>query len=167
MSFTFDPEHIDALVFDIGGVFVVPHHQVIAGVLRDAGIIAPEGPDAYHRAHYGAVRALSAAGGTDEGDPTFWGDYHHGYVRSLGLPDGALHDARRCLARLFGSEATVWSQLIPHNIAALARLATAGRPMAIVSNNDGTAIEQMADFGVCQVGRGARCPKCGSSSIPA
>jgi putative hydrolase of the HAD superfamily len=48
----------------------------------------------------------------------------------------------------------VWSWVQEHNVRALQRFALAGMPMAVVSNNDGTAEEQLRLAGVCQVGPG-------------
>ncbi|MGD9750855.1 MAG: HAD family hydrolase [Acidimicrobiia bacterium] len=144
---------LDAVVFDIGGVFVVPHHDLVGGHLRAAGLAAPEGEDHYHRAHYRAVHALTQGDGHDETDPTFWRTYHRAYVEVLGFRDAELDVAARTLGRLFGTVSGLWRQLIPDNIAGFARIAAA-YPVAIVSNNDGTAEQQMIEFGVCQVGQG-------------
>jgi putative hydrolase of the HAD superfamily len=153
-----DPSRIDAVVLDVGGVFVVPHGELVAGHLRAAGVEVEPGDDRYHRAHHRGVRALSDQlgddrTGHDESDPAFWRAYHRAYVAALGVADHRLDDARRALARLFGSGAGIWRQPITVNIAALGRLA-AVRPLAIVSNNDGTAEAQLLEFGVCQVGDG-------------
>lgn len=147
-------EDIDALVFDIGGVFVVPHHELVGEHLRRAGYPVPRGEEPYHRAHHRGVRALSALTDHDEQHPSFWRDYHRAYVRSLGVDETVLEDARRALGLLFGSGLPLWSQRLTANIAALRRLADSGRPMAIVSNNDGTAEAQMLEFEVCQIGAG-------------
>lgn len=150
---SFRADDLDALVFDIGGVFVVPHHEPVGAHLRDAGFDAPHGEEHYHRAHYRAVHALTTSEGSDEADPAFWRVYHRAYVEVLGLRDAELGEAARALGRLFGTTSGLWCQLVPDNIAAFARLAAAW-PVAIVSNNDGTAEQQMIDFGVCQVGSG-------------
>lgn len=156
MAVSFGPDDIDALVFDIGGVFVVPHHEVIGEHLRAAGFAAPLGAERYHRAHHGGVRALCEAGDGhhDEGDPAFWLAYQRAYVRRLGLGEDVEDAAARTMAQLFGGAGPLWHQLVPHNIAAVAQLAATGRPLAIVSNNDGTAERQMVEFGVCQIGPG-------------
>lgn len=152
-SISFHPADLDAVVFDIGGVFVVPHHEAVGEHLRGAGLAAPHGPDHYHRAHYRAVHALTGSAGHDEADPAFWRTYHRAYVEVLGFRDAELDRAARTLGRLFGTVSGLWRQLIPDNIAGFARIAAAF-PVAIVSNNDGTAEQQMIDFGVCQVGEG-------------
>jgi len=152
-----DPAAVDAVVLDIGGVFVVPHGETVATHLRAAGVDLDAGvaaePHRFHRAHHRGVRALSDSAGHDESDPAFWRAYHRAYVTALDVAEHRLDDARRALARLFGSGAGIWRQPITVNVAAMARL-VAARPVAIVSNNDGTAERQLLDLGVCQVGPG-------------
>ena len=59
LSAGLDPATIDAVVFDIGGVFVIRHHEPIRRGLGRAGFELPEDPEVYHRAHHVAVRAMS------------------------------------------------------------------------------------------------------------
>lgn len=155
-----DPADVDAVVFDIGGVFTVRHHDVIGGALRAAGFAAPEGPDAYHRAHHLAVRAMSDLltqhSRIDEYQKDLWLSWERGYLRGLDVTDEqldrALDAVLSVVTRLEVRE--VWCQLLDDNIAAFHRIAAAGVPVAIVSNNDGTAEVEMARFGICQVGPG-------------
>ena len=48
----------------------------------------------------------------------------------------------------------LWNWVLADAIVAAHRLAHTGVPIAVVSNNDGTAEQQMVDFGVGQVGPG-------------
>lgn len=153
-------DSIDAVVFDIGGVFTIRHHEVVGGALRDAGYDAPLGPEAYHRAHHHAVRAMSdlldQQASVDEYEVGLWVNWERGYLRALGVEPDDLEGALRALLdRLRGLEVRdVWRQRLEENIAAFQRIAAAGIPVAIVSNNDGTAEREMAGFGICQVGPG-------------
>ena len=155
-----DPADVDAVVFDIGGVFTVRHHEVIGGALRAAGIAAPEGPDAYHHAHHLAVRAMSDLlaqhARIDEYEQDLWISWERGYLRGLDVTDDqldlALDAVLTVVTRLEVRD--VWRQLLSENIAAFHRIAAAGVPVAIVSNNDGTAEVEMTRFGICQVGPG-------------
>jgi putative hydrolase of the HAD superfamily len=154
VTVSFSPDEIDAFVFDVGGVFLVPDHDRIGPHLREAGFEAPHEPHHYHRAHYRAISAMTADGRDDEGSWDFWHGYRHAYVGELGLEDAEVPDAALAFGELFGGPVALWTQEIPENIAALRRLAATGRPMAIVSNNDGTVEDQLIEFGVCQVGEG-------------
>lgn len=157
---TIDPAQIDAVVFDIGGVFTVRHHEVIAGALRPAGYDVPEGPAAYHRAHHDAVRAMSdllkAQEAVNEYEPELWLNWERGYVRSLGVPDEQLEEAVRTVVEAMQSREihTIWCQLLDENVAGFRRIVASGMPVAIVSNNNGTAEQQLAHFGIAQAGPG-------------
>ena len=148
-----DPGAIDAVVFDIGGVFAVRHHEPIRAGMGRAGFVLPEDPARYHEAHYRGVSALSAGLGTTpvvEGDVTFWMPFERAYFKHLGVAEADLDSAVSAMATEVWakSEQPVWSGLLPHNITAFHRIANAGIPVAIVSNNDGTAEEQMMTWGV-------------------
>jgi putative hydrolase of the HAD superfamily len=145
---TFRPDAVDAAVFDIGGVFTYPDYAPVESRLTELSVDPPSDLDAYRRAHHAGVRALSDSGRpTDEAAVDFWNLYDRAYGTSLGVPD-PLIDSLRIAMR------ATWGWVHQPNVAAFHRLATTGLPLAIVSNNDGTAPEQMRDYGVCQVGPG-------------
>ncbi|MFM7756107.1 MAG: hypothetical protein ACKO84_05050, partial [Actinomycetota bacterium] len=75
-----DNREIDAVLFDAGGIFVIPDPTVLAPLLSYFG--ATDAIDAYHRAHYRGMAAKSAAG-SPESD---WSDYNRAYVASVGVP---------------------------------------------------------------------------------
>lgn len=148
----FTPSSIDAVVFDIGGVFILPHHEPVAARLTELGLASPDDLMAYRLAHHAAVLALTLAlaengAAPDETRPEVWAVYDDAYADSLGVP--AKH--RDALELSLRRE---WTWAHPENIAAFHRLTAAGMPCAIVSNNVGTAPEQMREHGVCQVGDG-------------
>jgi FMN phosphatase YigB (HAD superfamily) len=150
---------IDAVVFDIGGVFLLPHPEPIRAHLATAGVPSPADDTRYHRAHYRAVHVLAEAVRSDpnfdESKVGFWRVYEQAYLRDLGLQGDDLARAIESwplLADLAVPE--LWRWVLTDNVAAMHRLAAAGVPVAIVSNNDGSAAQQMTMFGVCQVGEG-------------
>ncbi len=145
---TFSPETVEAAVFDIGGVFTYPDYQPVAAELDAIGVEQPSDIVAFRRAHHAGVRALTdAAGPTREDQPDFWGTYDEAYAAVLGVPEADLERFR--IAVRVG-----WTWVHEENVRAFHRLAATGLPLAIVSNNDGSAPEQMTDYGVCQVGDG-------------
>ena len=151
---------IDAVVFDIGGVFVIRHWEpVCRGMGRGGHTIDPD-PVRFHEAHHHAVRALSSridGGPIDEYASDFWSHYERAYLSHLGIGPGELDSAVATMHHeVIGKEPKpLWRQLLVDNIAAFNRIVDAGIPVAIVSNNDGTAERQMIDFGICQVGPGS------------
>lgn len=140
-----------AAVFDIGGVFTYPSWKPVADKLGELGVPAPADLTEYRRAHHAGVRALAEDPSPREHVPDFWVGYDAAYGRTLGVPDGALEDFRVAVR-------VDWGWVHEENIAAFHRLAATGLPLAVVSNNDGTAPDQMRDFGVCQVGDGPLPP---------
>lgn len=142
----FDPATVEAAVFDIGGVFLYPHHTQVARVMDELGADRPTDLSAYRRAHHAGVAALSAIiRPTVEHDPTFWHSYDNAYAASLGLVESQF-DAFRA-----GVERREWDWLHEENVAAFHALHASGLPLAIVSNNSGAAPDQMKNHGVCWV----------------
>ena len=149
---------IDAVVFDIGGVFLIRHWEpVCRGMSRGGYTIEPD-EDRFHGAHYHAVRALSnhIDGTMDESSRDFWSHFERGYLTHLGIEAGVLEDAVHTMfTEVFGKEPQpIWRLKLHDNIAGFKRIAVAGIPVAIVTNNDGTAARQLVEFGICQVGDG-------------
>jgi len=152
-----DPDSVDAVVFDMGGVFVVPHFEPIGEAIQAAGVDVHPDPVDSHRAHYHGVRAITdrlAHQEVVETDRRIWADYDRAYFTSIGVPVGSLDDvvAARDAQRTDGIKG-IWRQLIDHNVDGFARIARS-RAVAIVSNNDGTAVEQCLELEICQVGDG-------------
>jgi putative hydrolase of the HAD superfamily len=155
-----DPSAIDAVVFDIGGVFIVRHHEFVRRCMSAAGFELPEGPEPYRRAHHFAVRAMSDlltdVGTVQEYEHRMWAHWERGYLRSLGVPQDRLDEAvRAMIAAVSGVDVKrIWRQLLPENVQGFHRIISSGIPVAVVSNNNGTAEEQLRHFGICQVGSG-------------
>ncbi len=137
---------LDAVVFDIGGVFTYPSPVAI----QQWWDAAERGPlpsdELFRRAHHRGARAVTD-GWTDFPDERLapvWNLYDTAYLEALGLgpdtPPGLVRPS--------------WDWPHEPNIAAFHRIAQLGLGLAVVSNNDGTAAQQMIDRGVTQVGDG-------------
>lgn len=152
-----DSAGIDAVVFDIGGVFLIPNHTRIGDVLAAVGLATVEDHDLLVQAHYRGVRAMTehhAREVVGELDAGLWVSYDTAYFATLGVPPDRLPAAAEARAhqrrrRVEG----VWTYPLRHNIAAVASFAAA-YALAVVSNNDGTAEAQCVEFGIGQVGEG-------------
>lgn len=143
---TFDPTTIEAAVFDIGGVFLYPHHDQVSTALGSLDVAAPTNVSMYRRAHHAGVAALSAAmTETREHDPNFWIKYDEAYLATLGVDPSIVHAFRERVER------REWDWLHEENVASFHALHASGMPLAIVSNNTGAAPEQMKNHGVCWV----------------
>ena len=134
------------MLFDAGGVFLLPDPTVLAPLL------APYGGDpsiqAHVRAHYSGMAAKSAAGSTE----SFWGDYNLAYVEAVGVPAHDVGYAAHVLERT--RNAFVWRWPMADSVEALARLVANGMPVGVVSNASGQIEEVLQRSGVCQVGDG-------------
>ncbi len=150
MPVTFQPESVAAVIFDIGGVFLYPHYEQVRSELGRTSDPSPDELLSFRRAHHAGCFALSTlASSAREHHQDFWAVYDEAYAASLSVPIEAVERGIR----------TSWSWAHEQNIAAFHRLAEAGIPLAIVSNNNGTAPEQMRDYGVCQVLPGGPLPE--------
>lgn len=140
----------DAMLFDAGGVFLLPDPTVLAPLL------APYGGDtsiqAHVRAHYSGMAAKSAAGSAE----SFWGDYNLAYVESVGVPANDVAYAAHVLERT--RNAFVWRWPMAESVEALALLVASGMPVGVVSNASGQIEEVLQRSGVCQVGDGPLTP---------
>ena len=157
------PADIDAVIFDIGGVFTVPSHERIGVVLSDAGIEAPALSHAsVHRGHFVGIRAFERTTHTTEVmEQADWENYYQVLLQAVGVSDNDLYDGFVALKALLTHPTlpehrpSPWSGVISENVAGFQRLAAAGVPVGVISNNDGTAHEQLLAVQVAQVGPGA------------
>jgi FMN phosphatase YigB (HAD superfamily) len=140
----------DALLFDAGGVFVLPDPNVLGPLLAYYG--GDPSLDAHVRAHYRGMAAKSAAGSRE----TFWDDYNLEYVRSIGVPEHDVETAAAVLDRT--RSAALWRWPIPDSVTALRALHAAGVPIGVVSNASGQIADVLRRSGVCQVGAGDHTP---------
>jgi HAD superfamily hydrolase (TIGR01662 family) len=135
----------DAVLFDAGGVLVLPDPTVIAPLLVRYG--GSTDTDAHRRAHYAGMKAKSDL---DEPEGS-WGVYDEAYVAAVDVDPDDLDEAAFVLGRT--RTAWLWRWTIPETRAALETLSSAGVPMGVVSNASGQ-IEAMLRREICQVGAG-------------
>jgi putative hydrolase of the HAD superfamily len=142
---------VEALIFDVGGVLLVPHAEPIAQTLGIAIL-----PETAQRAHYDGVRALDTADTNLEQERRA---YLEAYARALGLTEDQFPTAIPLMRDLWAaSNLDLWRQPVRGSVEALRRLAHGRRKLAIVSNADGTVEEQLKRGRICQVGEGLGVP---------
>lgn len=135
----------DAVIFDAGGVLVLPDPTVLAPLLSYFG--GSSDTEHHRRAHYAGMKAKSDASASESS----WDDYNVAYVAAVGVDPADRAEAAEVLDRTRYHH--TWRWVIPESRRALDRLEEAGVPMGVVSNASGQ-IEGMLQRHTCQVGPG-------------
>lgn len=160
LAVSIDLSAIDAVVFDIGGVFTIRHRDFVRPALLAGGFEAPSDPRAYHRAHHVAVRAMSDllvdSSAVHEYERDMMARWERAYLRALGVPEDQVAAAAVAVLAVAATTEVkyMWCMVLEDNVEGFRRIVASGMPVAIVSNNDGTAEAQLVHFGICQVGQG-------------
>lgn len=136
----------DAVLFDAGGVLVLPDPTVLAPLLSPYG--GDPSIDAHRRAHYAAM-AMKSRTRSDEWD---WHAYNLAYVDSVGCRSEIRDHAAEVLDHT--RSAHLWRWAIPETTVALAALADAGVPMGVVSNASGQIEAVLRHTEICAVDDG-------------
>ena len=136
----------DAVLFDAGGVLVLPDPPTMRDLLVGHGGSSEVGD--YHRAHYAGMYAKSTAGAAEP----HWESYNLAYLAAVGVVEGNLPAIAASLGAV--RTADTWSWPIADSVAALRDLADLGVPMGVVSNASGQIESVLAAQGICQVGPG-------------
>ncbi len=140
-----------AVLLDVGGVFLLPEHDRILGAFSRAE--SATSADLLDRAHYVAASGFT----TDldaEGDwAGSWRRYLEEYVDACGVPDEAREDVHRHLDSEF-ADAALWLRVVPGSRDGLRALADTGVRLGIVSNADGVIGARLRQLEILQVGPG-------------
>jgi FMN phosphatase YigB (HAD superfamily) len=136
----------DAVLFDAGGVLVLPDPTVIAPLLARYGGSSDE--ELHRRAHYAGMKAKSDRSAPEHS----WDVYDAAYVSMVDVDPVDLDEAAFVLG--LTRSPWLWRWMIPESRVALETLSRAGVPMGVVSNASGQ-IESTLRREVCQVGPGA------------
>ena len=102
------------MLFDAGGIFVIPDPHVLAPLLAYYGASGDLAD--YHRAHYAGMAAKSRAD-SPEAD---WSHYNAAYVASVGVPVRDRDEAAMVLNRT--RNAYIWRHPLHESIGALREL---------------------------------------------
>jgi len=136
----------DAVLFDAGGVLVLPDPSVLRPLLVTYGGI--DDTDTHRRAHYAGMAHKSRERSAERD----WSSYNEVYVSSVGVSDDLIEHAAEVLDHT--RSAHLWRWPIPETLTALSALAEAAVPMGVVSNASGQIEEALLRAGICQTGDG-------------
>lgn len=143
-------ERFDAILFDAGGIFVLPDPMVLAPLLAYYGGAVET--ERHIRAHYAAMAVKSREGSLERD----WSAYNLEYVDRVGVPAEVAAKAAALLGRT--RNAWIWRWPIADSVETLRTLVKRDVPVGVVSNASGQIEEVLADSAVCQVGDGAGVP---------
>src|SRR5687767_3001122 len=142
---------VDAVLLDVGGVFLVPDHDRILGAFTRAEWTASA--DVLDRAHYVGATAFT----TDldvEGDwDGSWKRYLDAYITECGVSEEAREDVHRHLDSEF-ADAALWLRVLPGSRDGLEALANTGVRLGVISNADGMMWARLRELEILQVGPG-------------
>jgi putative hydrolase of the HAD superfamily len=139
-----------AVLLDVGGVLLLPHHDNLLGALARAGFTPPV--EVLDRAHYAGAASLDERLESKEW-PGYWDIYLDAFISECGVPDDLHTSAHEHLANEF-TVAALWRRVAPGAVDGLRALAATGIRLGIVSNSDGTVEQQLRDHQLAQVGAG-------------
>lgn len=135
-----DRRDIDAVVFDAGGVLLLPDAE--AGRAAIATLDCVSTLEDWHRAHYATLSLL------DEMQPIDWPTHRRAVAAAIGVPDEYLEAAGALIEEVMSGRAWV---AVPGAADALRALSGAGYKLAVVSNAWGTVAQWLEQHGVCSV----------------
>lgn len=130
----------DALLFDAGGVLLLPDPKVFRKLLEPFGA-APDDATCDH-AHYIGMREVDRLGVAD------WRAVDDVVARALGVAEEHLAAAGEAVSQIYLD--STWVP-IPGAAEALLDLQARGYPLAVVSNASGTMEQQLLEGDICSV----------------
>jgi putative hydrolase of the HAD superfamily len=143
------PDAIDAVIFDAGGVLLLPDVDAGRTAIRTHGYDSR--PEDWHRAYYAANLVVDAMEVVD------WPSIRRAIAAELGIPTTQIDAAVPLIEELILS--TPWVAA-PHAVDTLWSLSNAGYLLAVVSNAFGTVAEELQQNGVCSI-TGETMPRVG------
>lgn len=145
---------MDAVILDVGGVFLVPHYETVADAFTPWRITLDQA--GAERAHYFGARALDAS---SDDLQELQHAYFFGYANAAGVPREEWPVAADRMRRGWAvPNLDVWRQHVRGSRDGLRQLAERGVKLGIISNSDGTVEEQLRRAEICQVGEGLGVP---------
>jgi putative hydrolase of the HAD superfamily len=138
------PEGFDAVIFDAGGVLLLPDAEAGREAIRSLGYESR--PEDWHRAYYAANLVV------DEMEVVDWPSIRRAIAAELGIPPADLDGAVPLIEELILS--TPWVAA-PHALDILSSLSNAGYLLAVVSNASGKVEADLERLGICSIAGGA------------
>ncbi len=148
-----------AVLLDVGGIFHLPDHDIIAGACERAGAPIDRKAVDIDLAHYTATTAFRTDYTGEMPWEEYWNAYIDLYATVLGI--GPDHDFRADAVEHLHSEfstAAIWCRIIPGSVDGLRAVVATGVRVGVISNADGFVAQRLRDQEVLQVGPGIGVP---------
>ncbi len=142
----------EAVLLDVGGVFLLPEHERIKGAFTRAGFTAPSGLD-LDLAHYTGAARFTTDLDVDADWAGCWQSYLDAYVEACRVPEEDREEVHRHIDSEF-ADAALWLREIPGCRDGIRALADSGVRLGIISNADGLIGERLRTLELVQVGPG-------------
>ena len=140
-----------AVLFDAGGIFLLPQHERIIGAFSRADVvIASEGLD---DAHYRAAARFTTEVDFEADWVGSWRGYLDAYVDACGVTIDDPGDVHRHLDSEF-ADAALWLSVAQGCREGLRAVAQTGVLLGVVSNADGMMGNRLRELEILQVGPG-------------
>jgi FMN phosphatase YigB (HAD superfamily) len=143
----------EALLMDVGGVFLLPDHDRIRGAFVRAESTVSPSDEALDGAHYRAAAGFTTATDALSDWAACWQAYLRDYVEACAVPPAEREEVHRHLDSEF-ADAALWSAVAPGVREGLQLVAGTGVKLGIVSNADGVMAERLRGLELLQVGPG-------------
>ncbi|HEY3834717.1 MAG TPA: HAD-IA family hydrolase [Acidimicrobiia bacterium] len=144
-----------AVLLDVGGIFHLPDHDVVAGACERAGAALDRERVDIDLAHYTATTAFRTDYTGEMPWEAYWNAYIDIYATTLGVDTD--HDFRADVVEHLHSEfstAAIWKRIIPGSVDGLRALVATGVRVGVISNADGFVAQRLREQEVLQVGPG-------------
>src|SRR2546423_4529486 len=139
----------EAVLLDVGGVFLVPEHDRILGAFARGGFTPTV--EMLDRAHY--LGASHFPMDDDVDWPDAWREYLDAYITACEVPDELREEVHLHLDSEF-ADAALWLREFPGAREGIRELAQTGVRLGIISNADGLIGQRLAELEILQVGPG-------------
>lgn len=141
----------EAVLMDVGGVFLLPEHDRIVAALARAE--CPVEVDLLDGAHYRGAARFGVELDVEADWAGCWRGYLDDFLTGCGVADDYREEAHRHVDSEF-ADAALWLRVIPGCREGLAELADTGVRLGVVSNADGLIAQRLRTLEILQVGPG-------------
>jgi putative hydrolase of the HAD superfamily len=140
-----------AVLFDSGGIFLLPEHKRIVGAFARAEVVIS--PDKLDDAHYRAATHFTTSLDVEADWAGSWSGYLDAYIDACDIVTDDRDEVHQHLDSEF-ADAALWLSVAPGSREGLRAVAETNVVLGVVSNADGQMAARLREREVLQVGPG-------------